>query len=167
MRTSLFESPEILQTIAEVAVAITGFTAIAAVFRRRTTGWGALERLHFLILIRTSVIVLFFSFLPWLLGQLPISSDMAWRACCGVYGVANLIDIGWYLKNAAGAPTTKGQSFLAIMGFVNVGCQLLAAGGLLTQFQLVFVAGLVFLLYVSVHNFILLLVVGLEEKSTA
>jgi len=163
----LIEIPEILQTIAEVAVAITAFTAIAAVFRRRETGWAASERLHFLILIRTSVIVLFFSFSPWLLGELPMSSDMAWRASCGLYGVACLFDVAWYLKNAAGTPTTRGQSFLAIMGFVNVGCQLLAAAGLLTPFQLVFVAGLVFLLYVSVHNFILLLVVGLEDQSTA
>jgi len=148
-------------------VAITGFTAIAAVFRRRQSSWDTAERLHFLILMRTSVIVLFFSFAPWLLSQLMTSSDAAWRASCGLYGIANLMDIGWYLKNAKGTQTTRGQSILAILGFTNVACQLLAAVGLLAPPHLVFVAGLVFLLYVSIHNFILLLVIGLEDSPSS
>jgi hypothetical protein len=162
-RFSSFETPEILQTIAEVAVAITGFTAIAAVFRRRQSGWNASERLHFLILMRTSVIVLFFSFAPWLLGQLPFASEMVWRASCGLYGIAQLVDVSWFVKNASGTPTTKGQSVLGVLGFVSVACQFLAAAGYLASTQFVFVAGLIFLLYVSVHNFVLLLVVGLDD----
>lgn len=162
----MLESPQILQTIAEVAVAVTGFTAIAAVFRRiRQGGWDKLEQLHFLILIRTSVIVLFFSFAPWLVGQFPISSDIAWRSCCAFFGTANLVDIAWYMRNAKGTPTTKGQSALAALGLVNVACQVLAATGVLQPAQLVFVAGLIFLLYVSVHNFVLLLVIGLSDDT--
>lgn len=160
----MFESPEILQTIAEVAVAITGFTAIAAVFKRKQSGLNASERLHFLILMRTSVIVLFVSFIPWLLGQLPIASETAWRASCGLLGVVQLIDVGWFLRNAAGTPTTKGQSILAVVGFVSIACQFLAAAAYLGLTQVVFVAGLIFLLYVSVHNFVLLLVVGLDDE---
>ncbi len=161
----MFESPDILETIAEVAAAIIGFTAIAAVFRRRQGGWAAKERLHFLVLIRTSVIVLFFSFSPWLLGQLPISSDVAWRASCGLYGIAQLLDVTWYMRRAAGTPTTRGQSILAILAFVNVVCQFLAAAGFLAPFQLVFVAGLILLMYVSVHNFVLLLVIALDDEA--
>ncbi|MFT5501525.1 MAG: hypothetical protein ACI88G_001662 [Woeseiaceae bacterium] len=162
----MFETPNILETIAEVAIAITGFTAIAAVFRRRQASWSSKERLHFLILIRTSIIVLFFSFVPWLLGQIEITPDMAWRASCGLFGVAQLADVSWYMRNAADTPTTKGQSILAMLGFANVGVQFLAAAGGIAQVQLVFVAGLILLLYVSIHNFVLLLVVGMGEEST-
>ena len=162
----MFESPEILQTVAEVEVAITGFTAIAAVFRRRQSAWNHSERLHFLILMRTSVIVLFFSFLPWLLIQLPFASDAAWRTSCGLLGLAQLIDVSWYLRNAAGTSTTKGQSILAVVGFVSLACQFVAAAGYLGSAQLVFVAGLIFLLYVSIHNFVLLLVIGLDDEAS-
>jgi hypothetical protein len=31
--------------------------------------------------------------------------------------------------------------------------------------QLVYVAGLLFLMYVSIHNFVLLLIIGLDEES--
>lgn len=166
MLGTLIENPEILTTIAEVAVAVMGFTAIAAVFRRiRKDDWSKPEQLHALVLIRTSVIVLFFSFAPWLFGQLPNLSDVAWRISCGLFGIANLVDIGWYLRHATGTPTTKTQSILAVLGFVNVACQLLVATGLLAHAPLVFVAGLIFLLYVSVHNFVLLLVIGLSDES--
>ena len=50
-------------------------------------------------------------------------------------------------------------------GLINVACQLLAAAGLLAPLQLVFVAGLIYLLYVSAHNFVLLLVVGLDDAN--
>ena len=66
---------------------------------------------------------------------------------------------------AAGTPTTKGQSILAIVGFVNVACQFLAAVGFLAPFQPLFVAGLIFLMYVSVHNFVLLLVIGPNDEA--
>ena len=120
-----------------------------------------------MILMRTSVIVLFFSFAPWLSSQFPIEPDTAWRMSCGIYGVASLIDVSWYLRNAAGTPTTRGQSILAFLGLVSIACQLLAAAGFLAPLQLVFVAGLIFLLYVSVHNFVLLLVIGLDDEASS
>jgi hypothetical protein len=162
----LIEGQGILQTTAEVAAAVIGFTAIAAVFRRRQSGWDTTERLHFLVLMRTSVIVLFFSFVPWLTSQFSIAPDTAWRTSCGLFGIAQLIDVSWYLRNAAGATTTRGQSVLAFMGFVNVACQILAAVGLLGPLHLVFVAGLILLLYISVHNFVLLLIIGLDNEGS-
>ena len=101
------------------------------------------------------------------MGQLPIASETAWRVSCGLCGVVQLIDVSWFMKNAAGTPTTKGQSILGALGFVSVACQFLAAAGYLASTQFVFVAGLIFLLYVSVHNFVLLLVVGLDDEPSS
>ena len=57
-------------TIAEIAITITGFTAIAAVVGRRVgERWGAGEILQFMVLIRTSVIVVFISFAPAVFSQ--------------------------------------------------------------------------------------------------
>ena len=161
--TPLFQNPDILTVIAEVAVTITGFTAIAAVFRRRQGAWDRPERILFLVLMRTSLIVLFFSFVPWLVGQVVTSVDTVWRTSCGLYGLMQLIDVTWYLRHKAGKPT-RGQKILAPLGFVNVTCQFLVAAGMLGPGQLVFVAGLLFLLYVSIHNFVLLLIIGLDKE---
>ena len=160
----MFENPDILHVIAEVAVTITGFTAIAAVFKKRQGNWEASELILFLVLIRTSLIVLFFSFLPWLVGQTVAPDALVWRISCGLYGLMQFIDVTWYLRNRAGTLPTPGQKILAPLGFVNVSCQFLAAAGWLENGQLVFVAGLVFLMYVSIHNFVLLLIVGLDRK---
>ena len=78
-----------------------------------------------------------------------------------------MLDVSWFVKNAAGTPTTKGQSILGVLAFVNVACQFLAAAGYLASVQFVFVAGLIFLLYVSVHNFVLLLVIGLDDEASS
>lgn len=158
----MFQNPDILNVIAEVAVTITGFTAIAAVFRRRQGKWDRPEQILFLVLMRTSLIVLFFSFVPWLVSQLVTSADLVWRISCGLYGLMQLIDVTWYLRHKAGEPT-RGQKILASLGFVNVTGQFLVAAGLLGPGQFVFVAGLLFLLYVSVHNFVLLLIIGLDR----
>jgi hypothetical protein len=48
---------------------------------------------------------------------------------------------------------------------VNVTCQLLVAAGWLDFGPFVFVGGLIFLMYVSAHNFVLLLIIGLDRKS--
>ncbi len=80
--------------------------------------------------------------------------------------MAQLIDVSWYLRNAAGTATTKGQSILAVVGFVSLTCLFVAAAGYLGSAQLVFVAGLIFLLYVSIHNFVLLLVIGLDDAAS-
>ncbi|MCH8135227.1 MAG: hypothetical protein IIB77_04525 [Proteobacteria bacterium] len=78
-----------------------------------------------------------------------------------------VIDVSWYLRNAAGTPTTKGQSILTVFGFANIACQFLAAAGFLAPLPLVFVAGLILLLYVSIHNFVLLLVIGLADEASS
>ena len=115
----MIDHQETLATFAEVAVAITGFTAIAAVFGR---GMGELNhsyRLQLLILVRTSIIVLFFSFLPKLIGELSISTDMVWRVCCGLLGVTMLADVAWFLLSAKKTPITKGQQLLGFLAFGN------------------------------------------------
>jgi hypothetical protein len=160
----LFQNPDILFVIAEVAVTITGFTAIGAVFRRRQGKWARPEQVLFLVLMRTSLIVLFFAFVPWLVGQAVTSDDLVWRISCGLYGLMQLIDVTWYLRHKAGEPT-RGQKILAPLGFVNVTSQMLVAAGMLGPGQLVYVAGLLFLMYVSIHNFVLLLIIGLDEES--
>ena len=90
---------------------------------------------------------------------------MVWRICCGLLGVTLLADVAWFLLNAKKTPTTKGQQLLGLLAFVVIVVLLFASAGMFRPYHLMFLASLLFMLYVSVHNFVLLLVIGTEPGS--
>ena len=157
---------EPLGVVAEIAVAITGFTAIAAVLGRRGGGdWTAGERLQFRLLIRTSLMALFASFLPELVGELTANESLIWRSSCAVFGVAMLADVAWFLSHRGGGIITQGQRVLAAVAFVVVASLLGSSAGLPGVARLTFLVGLLFLLAVALYNFVLLLVTGTQPGS--
>ena len=150
-------------TIAEIAIAITGFTAIAAVVGRRVgQEWKTGEILQFMVLIRTSVIVLFLSFAPAVVSHLVSSDDLVWRISSGMLGLALLIDVSWFLSRSKQVTITLGQRSLVITGFIIVTGLFASSAGLVRPFSLAFLVVLLFLLFVAVYNFVLLLVKGTQ-----
>ena len=157
---------EPLGVIAEIAVAITGFTAIAAVLGRRGGGdWSPSERLQFRLLIRTSLMALFASFVPELVGELTANEHVIWRSSCAVLGWAMLADVAWFLSHRGAGIITQGQRVLAVVAFVVVASLLGSSAGFLDAARLVFLVGLIFLLAVALYNFVLLLVTGTQSES--
>ena len=90
-RRSELEQTETLQTIAEIAIALVGFSGIVAVLGRRSSGrWSLSERIRFRSLLEQSLLVVFLSFLPSLLLR-STSPEAAWRLSNGLCGVAHVV----------------------------------------------------------------------------
>jgi hypothetical protein len=77
----------ILNTFAEVAVTLAGFSGVAVVFRLRgAQSWSPTELRYLWLLIGDSFLVLFFSLLPFPLAIANWSDDALWGLCNALLG---------------------------------------------------------------------------------
>ncbi|GEM_PF-2565509 len=63
------EHQKILQTIAEIAIGLIGFTGIVSALGRRRD-WDRTEIRNFMVILRACISALLLSFLPYLLGSI-------------------------------------------------------------------------------------------------
>ncbi len=69
-----------LSTLAEIAIAIAGFSGIVSVFGRRSLGeWSPDERSRLIGLLHQSFAALFFCIVPFALLAVPVSEPACWR----------------------------------------------------------------------------------------
>lgn len=130
------QSQEILQMVSGAAVALAGFSGVVAVLGRRGRGeWSSQELLQLVS---------------------PLAS-LTWRLSNGALGLLGLAGLVAFISRSRSTSTTTGQRALLTVAVTTVGAHLLAAAGVLTQYELIFVLGLVVALVVAAHNFLLLL----------
>lgn len=161
------EESETLRTLAEVAVALTGFTGIVAVLGRRAGGeWSPLELLRLRMLLETSLGVLFLSLIPVLILTLRPSQESLWRVGNSLQGLVHLGGaVLLYLRvsrldPAQWPPEERWLTALfAPLSVIVIAAQGGAALGLLPGYgAFVYLLGLVYLLALAALHFVLLLV---------
>lgn len=69
-------SEALLLGLAEVSIAVTGFSGVVAALSRRT--WGDIERFRFINLISLSIAATIYSFLPLAVSSYDVSDAFAW-----------------------------------------------------------------------------------------
>lgn len=149
---------EILQTISEAAVALAGFSGVVAVLGHRGRGkWSRAEVLQLRTLVEPSLIALFGSLLPGTIGLALQSEPLTWRLSNGALGLLGIGGVAAFIVRSRFADTTTGQRVLLVLTGLAIGAHLLTAGGLLRQYELFFVLGLIVALAVAAYNFLLLL----------
>jgi hypothetical protein len=150
---------DILRLIAEIAVALTGFTGIVAVLGRRARGdWSPEEMLSLRVLIETSLTALFLSFIPDLLNMVVDSESTVWRVSNGLLGITHLATFGAFLLRAKLANPTSSQVMLGVTAISLILAHFLVAAGLFTTWAaLIFIIGLLQQLFIAIHNFVILL----------
>jgi hypothetical protein len=157
-REAQMQSQEILQMVSGAAVALAGFSGVVAVLGRRGRGeWSSQELLQLRTLVEPSLIALFGSFIPGTLQLIFPSESLTWRLSNGVLGLLGVAGVSAFVSRSLSTSTTTGQRVLLTVAVASVGAQLLAAAGVLTQYELIFVLGLIVALVVAAHNFLLLL----------
>ena len=78
-----------LSTLAEVAIAITGFAGVVAVFGRRSSGhWSVFEQTRLVVLLGCSLAALLFCVLPFVVLSIPVSESSCWRSLSVLLAVA-------------------------------------------------------------------------------
>ena len=86
------QDSDLLQTIAEIAIALTGFTGVVAVLGERARGkWRAVDLFRFNNLLTNSIGALFLAFVPILIHKLGVSEVTAWRLSSGLAAAYILI----------------------------------------------------------------------------
>jgi len=90
-------SNDILVLVAELAVAIAGFSSVVvALGRRPVAEWLPGEQRNLRILLQVSAIAILFSLFPLIL-QRAISTPAIWNLALFVYGFAHAVDVSTFL----------------------------------------------------------------------
>jgi hypothetical protein len=75
-----------LATIAEIAIAVAGFSGVAAVLGRRSQGeWSPLDVFRLRALLLSSFSIVIFCFLPIVLSLTLLSSSSVWALSSGAW----------------------------------------------------------------------------------
>ena len=160
------EPSEIITTIAEIAIALIGFSAIVVVLNPKPIrDWAASDRFNFRILVQVAAVVVFFSILPF--GtRLLFNEYEAWKYALLGYGAFHLLDItSFVLKFPPGV--LRINRTLPRFGFVVIVFQVVVPFvGSSSAIQATYLASLVWHLIVSFVSFIIL-VYGVRGQSDA
>jgi hypothetical protein len=109
--------------------------------------------------VEPSLVALFGSFLPGVLHIAFDSEPLVWRLSSAALGLMGLAAGAAFIARSRVASATVGQRIFLVVAGLGVGALLLAAGGVLGQYELIFVIGLILALGVAAHNFLLLLAI--------
>ncbi len=156
---------DILQTFAEVGVAITGFTGVVFILGNRARGeWSIVENQWLRVLLETSVCVVIFALFPVVLDS-ALATATAWRVSAGLLGIAAagiyIAALFRFVPHIGLYPrwwrlSAYGNMFL--LGLLIVACELVAAGNLSSLQPFVYLFTLGTLVAMALGNFAFLLV---------
>lgn len=167
----------ILNTFAEVAVTLAGFSGVAVVFRLRgAQSWSPTELRYLWLLIGDSFLVLFFSLLPFPLAIASWSDDALWGICNALLGswfiIGNLLALRGERRDRAArqlitVPVITPIFYIVVLVALAMGVVLwLSALDLLVpRGQAVYVLGLIVLLAFAAVEF--LFFIGLVSRSSS
>jgi hypothetical protein len=118
-------STDVLSLLAELAIAIAGFSGIVAVFGRRSAGkWTPADRARLVGLLTLSLTAALFSVLPLVLLSVPVSDEACWRvlglllAASLVHSTTNVLRL---VSRTRAAPISERESSLAMLWFFIAG----------------------------------------------
>ena len=160
------ETSEVLTTIAEIAIALVGFSAIVVMLNPQPIrDWDDSDRFNFRVLVQLSAIAILFSILPFGTHIL-LDEELAWQSALLIYGIVHIVDIlTFVIRFAKQVPTAN--RILPIFGMVIAVSQVLVA--LLAGPQLMeltYLVALVWHLFVAFISFVIL-VYGLGGSNVA
>lgn len=152
---------EILTTIAQLSMGVTGFSGIAIAFNRQPGRLDEVEAYRVLILFANSLAATFLSLLPFGFFYLGWSDAAIWRtsnALCSLFGIAFLAiylpPTRKYLREFRELFSLPQLGFVVSGHIINALLQLISALGFLPGRALsVFIFGLLWLLFHSVFQF--------------
>ena len=106
------EAEGILTTLAEVAIAIAGFSGIVVALQNRTVDWSETDKLRFSALLQVSFESVFFSFVPIVLYLMHPSEPFVWRWSSGLWLVYIACTVAYRVPqirrvSAPGSDTSK------------------------------------------------------------
>ncbi len=143
------------RTIADIAVALTGFIGIILVLKHRDKSF---SHLGLSTILGTSLGAMMFSFVPDFLGNF-LGSDTTWRVACGSFGLYHLfLIINHQARQRSIRSNTPIQLAITLLSFPVVGLKLAVGLGLLLSYAYdIYYLGLLWLVGVAAYLFAMIL----------
>ena len=143
------------RTIADIAVALSGFIGIILVLKHRDKSF---SQLGLSTILGTSLGAMMFSFVPDFLGNF-LSSDTTWRVACGSFGLYHLfLIINHQARQRSIRSNTPVQLAITFFSLPVVGLKLAVGLGFLLSYAYdIFYLGLLWLIGVTAYLFVLIL----------
>jgi len=92
------ESRDALAIIAQVAVAIAGFSSVVvAMDTRAVRTWSVFQRHSLRVLLQVSAVTLFFAIFPLILAR-AVEGPTAWNWALAIYGIVHVIDATSFIR---------------------------------------------------------------------
>jgi len=114
------ENAELLPTLAEIAVAFAGFASLVSILGGRSSGEQLLANLVRLRgMLQSAILVLAFSFAPFLPAKFGASAEFSWRAAGAVFAFAMLAPIPFQYPRVLSSPVNSRVAVsIGLMQFV-------------------------------------------------
>lgn len=151
------QSTDLTLTIAEISIAIAGFSAIVVMLNAMPIReWDDTDRLNLRLLVQVAIFTILMSLLPSVLN-VSLSESNVWKYGLWAYGLIHLVDVSSFLFGMTkGTPNVFRNA--ALCGVLIAIAQVLTAWiGTPTAMETVYVATLVWHLCITFMAFILLL----------
>lgn len=154
----MFQNPEILHTLAEIAIALVGFTGIVVALNHTRGSWSEKQLIQFSALIGPSLTALACCFVPALLAYFISDIDSNWRASNFILGSLHLVNIIPFfvmVQRSETNPATRSQKINSVIGSLTIIAHYVAALGLTPYLEAIFVFGVMQQLSIGLLNFVL------------
>ena len=130
------DSHDALTTLAEIAIAIAGFSGIAAVLGRRNQGeWSPSDVVRLRSLLVVSFTIVIFCFFPIILSLAVADSEKVWAVSSGAWIVQSVVAILFGVRDARQVVRTTGEAldrkFVGLVALLFVGLEVLQAANVL------------------------------------
>ena len=159
---------ETLMAIAQIAIALIGFSGVVvALGRSGKVGWSEAELLQLRTLVEPSVVVLVGAFIPLVLSLLDMQGVALWRLGNGVLLCLHAIGHSLFMVRSVRSENAvvRSQRIVTGISFIVYAILIGSVAGLVEYHQFAFLIGLLLGIQVSVVNFYLLLF-GRHESDT-
>jgi hypothetical protein len=111
----------LLLALAEVSIALTGFSGVVIFLGRRASGqWSETDQTRFWSLIECGLMALLMSLLPFAVRQLEPSPNMLWGASSGIVAVPAAISFIAWLRRARRAMLVSDPEANPLLGLVAI-----------------------------------------------
>ncbi len=111
------EAEGILTALAEVAIAIAGFSGIVVALQIRTVAWSETDKLRFSMLLQVSFECVFFSFVPIVLYLMHPSEPFVWRWSSGLWLVYIACIVAYRVPQLSRVSAPASDTSKAVVGF--------------------------------------------------
>ena len=155
----MIEYTDLLNTLAQIALGVLGFTGVVVALRQRTSEWTQLEKISFQALVTTTSTALVGAILPQVIAILVEDQLMVWKYANLGIGILHLSNFVAIMRRAAFADIgadKRGRKgiFDSLLGIGIIVGHFAAAFGILPYVEFMLIIGVIQQLYIGTGNFL-------------